>query len=541
MINLKEFFSNQSPLKNLLPGFQHRAEQEQMAEAITNALKSSKILVVEAGTGTGKTFAYLIPALTSGQKTIISTGTKSLQDQLYHRDLPLVGKALGRPVATALLKGRENYLCPKRLDQLTNLSDSLKNDLNEVHKWRHRTISGDKAELIEVSENSPIWALVTSNKENCLGKKCPKCFAAKARKKAQEADLVVVNHHLLLSDLAMKESGFLDFLPSVDAFIIDEAHQIPDLAIQFFGISLGSRELEKIVEEARVMTLPYSQSKLNKIIDNLQTSVNELRLYAPRNEGRYELEEVLSEIRESIQKLKNNLHDLQSAIAKLSDASVDLEKLYERLINLRDRLETLVCDDLFDGLRWLEVHPRSLRLHLTPLDVSEKLSKLIGNSFKSWIFTSATLAISDDFSHFITRMGLNGVEKLSFPSPFPLHENGLIFLPKNMPQPSDRNHTSVMLSEISPLLDSTSGGFFYLFTSHKALNNAKKWFKSNKKSLGGRELLSQGDTPRDELLRRFRESGNAVLLGTSSFWEGVDVRGQALTIVAIDKLPFISK
>ena len=540
MINYKEFFSIDSPLKDILPGYKPRIEQEQMAQAVSDAIKDSDKLVVEAGTGTGKTFAYLIPALMSNQKTIISTGTKSLQDQLYHRDLPLVGKALGRPIETALLKGRENYLCPNRLDQLTDLPDTLINDLQEVQKWRHLTKSGDKAELIKVPEYSPIWSLVTSNKDSCLGKKCPKCFASKARKKAQEADLVVVNHHLLLSDLAMKESGFLDFLPSVDVFIIDEAHQIPDLAIQFFGVSVGSRELEKIVDEARVMTMPFSQVKLSQIIDNLSHSIKDLRLSAPHNEGRYEFEEILNEIDDPLKKINTNLSDLISAICNLKDASVDLEKLNEKINNLKFKLETLSSDDPCDGLRWMEVHPRSLRLHLTPLDVSEKLGKIIVESFKSWVFTSATLAIAEDFSHFISRMGIDGVKQLSFPSPFPLQKNGLIFLPKNMPEPSDWNHTSTMLSEIIPLLNFTNGGMFCLFTSHRALNKAKKWFKSNKKSLCDRELFSQGDTPRNELLRRFRKAGNAVLLGTSSFWEGVDVRGQALTIVVIDKLPFVS-
>ena len=232
-----------------------------MAEAVAEAIANSDKLVVEAGTGTGKTFAYLIPALMSGRKTIISTGTKALQDQLYHRDLPLVGKAIGRPVTTALLKGRANYLCPQRLDQVTDPAPALLDDINEVREWRYRTTSGDIAELTVVPEDSPIWPLVTSTADNCLGQKCPEysnCFVVKARKAAQEADLVVVNHHLLLADLAMKEEGFVEFLPNADAIILDEAHQVPDLAVQFFGVTLGSRELERLVDEARAATLPPS-------------------------------------------------------------------------------------------------------------------------------------------------------------------------------------------------------------------------------------------------------------------------------------------
>jgi len=540
---LTEFFGDQSPLKDLLPGFQPRAGQGWMAEAVAEAIANSDKLVVEAGTGTGKTLAYLIPALMSGRKTIISTGTKALQDQLYHRDLPLVGKALGRPVSTALLKGRANYLCLQRLDQLMDPSRMLLEDLDEVRQWRYRTTSGDKAELIEVPEDSSIWPLVTSTADNCLGQKCPeysKCHVAKARKAAQEADLVVVNHHLLLADLAMKEEGFVEFLPGADAIIIDEAHQVPDLAVQFFGVSLGSRELERLVDEARTVTLPFSQPELNRRIDSLQTAISNLRADAPRSEGRHELHEIMTELRAPLDTLMHALHDVQIAVAEIGDASIELEKIHEQLVSMAERLAILVSDDSWDGLRWLEVHPRSMRLHLTPLDVSEKLSKLIENGLQSWIFTSATLAIAEDFSYFGTRMGLVGVAGLTFPSPFPLQQNGLIYLPENMPQPSDPGHTDVMLEAVMPMLDFTTGGMFCLFTSHRALNNARQWFKVNKKALSGRTLLVQGDAPRDDLLRRFRQAGDAVLLGTGSFWEGVDVRGPALSIVAIDKLPFAS-
>lgn len=541
--NLTEFFGDQSPLKDLLPGFTPRAGQGWMAEAVAEAIANRDKLVVEAGTGTGKTFAYLIPALLSGRKTIISTGTKALQDQLYHRDLPLVGKAIGRPVTTALLKGRANYLCPQRLDQVSDPASILLEDLNEVREWRHRTTSGDKAELIDVPEDSPIWPLVTSTADNCLGQICPeysKCHVVKARKAAQEADLVVVNHHLLLADLAMKEEGFVEFLPGAEAIILDEAHQIPDLAVQFFGISLGSRELERLVDEVRAGTLPYSQPELNRRIDVLQTSIRNLRADAPRQEGRHELSEVMTELREPLDNLSLAIRDVQAALADLGDASVDLEKIHEQLVGMTERLTILTGDDSWDGLRWLEIHPRSLRLHLTPLDVSEKLNGLIDNGFQSWVFTSATLAIGGDFSHFGSRMGLAGVAGLTFPSPFSLNQNGLIYLPEDLPQPSDPSHTDAMLEAVTPLLDFTTGGMFCLFTSHRALNNAKKWFKTHKSALGGRTLIAQGDAPRDDLLRRFRQIGDAVLLGTGSFWEGVDVRGPALSIVAIDKLPFAS-
>ena len=543
MIDLSEFFGANSPLKQLLPGFQPRAGQAWMAEAVAETIANLDKLVVEAGTGTGKTFAYLLPALQSGRKTIISTGTKALQDQLYHRDLPLIGKAIGRPVATALLKGRANYLCLERLEHNTDVGETLLDDLNAVREWRHRTDSGDKAELTEVAEDSRIWPFVTSTVDNCLGQKCPeysKCHVVKARRAAQEADLVVVNHHLLLADLAMKEEGFVEFLPGAEAIILDEAHQIPDLAVQFFGVSLGTREIERLIDEVRVATVPFRQSELQRRIDAVQTALRVLRAEAPRQEGRQQLAEVIDQLREPLDALRLALGELNTALAEIADSSIELEKLHEQLTSILERLVLLATDDSWDGLRWLEINPRSLRINLTPLDVSSTLNGLIDNAHQAWIFTSATLAVGEDFSHFTKRMGLVDVAGLTFPSPYAVERNGLIYLPPGLPQPSEFGHTESMLEAVVPLLKKTTGGMFCLFTSHRALNTAKKWCRTHKKSLGGRQLLVQGSAPRDDLLRRFREAGDAVLLGTGSFWEGVDVRGQALTIVAIDKLPFAS-
>jgi len=541
VIDLSEFFGDESPLKKLLPGFQPRAGQAWMAEAVAETIANRDKLVVEAGTGTGKTFAYLLPALQSGRKTIISTGTKALQDQLYHRDLPLIGKAVGRPVKTALLKGRANYLCLHRLDQATDVADSLADDLRAIREWRHRTRSGDRAELTDVAEDSMVWPLVTSTVDNCLGQRCPEysnCHVVKARRAAQEADLVVVNHHLLLADLAMKEEGFVEFLPDAEAIIIDEAHQIPDLAVQFFGVALGTRELERIVDEIRAATLSFQQPELQRRIDKLQTAIRALRADAPRKEGRHQLSEVLPDIRAALDTLRMALGEMQVSIGEIADTSVELEQLHLQLIGAIERLTLLASDETWDGLRWIEINPRSLRLNLTPLDVSETLRGMIDNANQAWVFTSATLAIGEDFSHFVSRMGLPGIVGLTFPSPYAVQENGLVYLPPDLPEPSDPLHTAAVLESVTPLLKMTAGGMFCLFTSHRALNNAKKWFRSHKKILGGRKLLAQGSAPRDDLLRQFREAGDAVLLGTGSFWEGVDVRGQALTIVAIDKLPF---
>jgi len=543
MLSLTDFFGHASPLKKLLPGFQPREGQAWMAEAVAETIANSEQLIVEAGTGTGKTFAYLLPALASGRKTIISTGTKALQDQLYHRDLPLIGKAVGRPVSTALLKGRANYLCLQRLANVAGQHECETADLNAVREWRHRTVSGDKAELNEVAEDSAVWPLVTSTVDNCLGKDCPlykDCFVVKARRAAQEADLVVVNHHLLLADLALKEEGFVEFLPGAEAIILDEAHQIPDLAAQFFGISLGSRELERLSDEIRAATVSLSDSVLQRRIDKVITAARKLRADSPRTEGRHEMSAVLPEIGGSLQKLRGALRDLQDALSPLADTSVELGKLHEQLLAVQEKLSHLASDESWDGLRWLDVNPRSIRLHLTPLDVAGTLSGLINASHQAWIFTSATLAVGEDFSHFSERMGLGAAIGLAFPSPYALSKNGLIYLPPGLPQPSDPEHTPQMLKTVTRLLDLTAGGMFCLFTSHRALNAARKWSKTNKRALRDRPLLIQGDAPRDDLLRRFRDYGNAVLFGTGSFWEGVDVRGPALSVVAIDKLPFAS-
>jgi ATP-dependent DNA helicase DinG len=543
LLNLADFFGPDSPLKKMLPGFQPRAGQAWMAEAVAEAIGEQGQLVVEAGTGTGKTFAYLVPALMSGRKTIISTGTKALQDQLYHRDLPLIGKVIGRPVTTALLKGRANYLCLHRLDTVASQASgkTLQADLNSVHKWRHGTATGDRAELVEVAEDSLVWPLVTSTADNCLGSRCPdyqKCHVVKARRAAQEADLVVVNHHLLLVDLAMKETGFVEFLPGAEAIIVDEAHQIPDLATQFFGVQMGSRELERFFDELRAATLALTGSAFQKRIDGAVTGLRNLRADAPRKEGRYELAKVYGDMREAFDQLRDSLRELQTALQPITDASIEVDKLYEQLLGMIERLLLLVSDETWDGLRWLDVNPRSFRLNLTPLDVAATMQGIIGARQQAWIFTSATLAVGEDFSHFCSRMGINAATGLTFPSPYDLDQNGLIWLPPGLPTPSDSEHTEKMLEAVAPLAKLTSGGIFCLFTSHRALNAARKWIKSNRRKLKGRPILLQGDGPRDDLLRRFREHGNAVLFGTGTFWEGVDVRGQALTVVAIDKLPF---
>lgn len=545
MTAISEYFGADSPLGKTLPGFKPRAGQAWMAEAVAETLAESGQLVVEAGTGTGKTFAYLVPALLSGKKTIISTGTKALQDQLYHRDLPLVSRAIGRPVTTALLKGRANYLCLHRLEDVAPqlATHAMAGDLDAVREWRHRTRSGDRAELTDVAEDAAVWPLVTSTADNCLGAECPlyqECHVVRARRAAQEADLVVVNHHLLLADLAFREEGFVEFLPGAEAIILDEAHQLPDLAAQFFGISIGSRELKRLGDELRAATLGLGQPELQRRLDDMAQAVRELRAEAPRDEGRYELSALREALHLPLVTLVAAMKTLLEGLETVDDGSAELEKLHERLWNATERLQHLNDDESWEGLRWLDVGKRNVRLHLTPLDVSARLGGLFGTGTQAWVFTSATLAVGEDFGHFTNRTGLGEARCLAFPSPYALAENALIWLPPGLPNPSDRGHTDAVMESVAPLLEYTTGGMFCLFTSHRALNAARRWCRANRRALRGRRLLVQGDGPRDDLLRRFRDSGSAVLLGTGTFWEGVDVRGPALTVVAIDKLPFAS-
>ena len=431
----------------------------------------------------------------------------------------------------------------QRLEQLTGPAQDLSDDFNAVAAWRHRTLTGDRAELTAVREDAPIWPLVTSTVENCLGQKCDyyhDCHVVRARRAAQEADLVVVNHHLLLADLAMKEAGFVEFLPGADAIILDEAHQVPDLAVQFFGIAVGTRELDRLVDETRLLTAPFGQAELNRRVDALATAVRVLRADSPRDEGRYELDDVLPRLGEPLRRIGAALSDLVEALLALAEASDEIENMAEQLVAVGEKLALLVEDSAWDGLRWLEVNPKSLRLNLTPLDISDKMATLMSAGHQAWILTSATLAVGEDFSHFTSRLGLADTRCLAFPSPFDLAHNGLVYVPKRLPAPSDREHTRAVLEALVPVLELTDGGVFCLFTSHRALNNARSWFRRHRSVLGKRPLFEQGTAPRDDLTRRFRDAGNAVLLGTGSFWEGIDVRGEALTVVMIDKLPFAS-
>jgi ATP-dependent DNA helicase DinG len=545
------------PLALGLSGYSPRAAQAQLAEAVARAMGGRETLVAEAGTGTGKTYAYLVPALLSGQRTIISTGTRALQDQLYHRDLPRVREALGASLKTALLKGRANYLCQYRLEQAKGETFNTREvaaQFQRVVAWAGRTQRGDLAELADIAEDSPLWPQVTSTADNCLGGDCPfwsECFVAKARQQAQAADLVVVNHHLLLADLAIKQEGFGEILPGAAAFVLDEAHQLPELASQFFGEGLGARQLADLSRDA-LAECKHVTASLATVLGparSLEHAMREARLVMEGLPQRGPMARMMAQpkLPGAMDMLEHTLSELQQALAPLSEASPGFAACSDRAVELQRRLrawreapEPAEDADPDDeraaeaySVRWYELTQRGFTLQRTPLDVSGPLRAYREKSRAAWIFTSATMAVAGDFRHIGKRLGLDSPRELLQPSPFDWPEQALCYLPPNLPEPNSRDFLHAMLDEVWPVLEASKGRAFLLFTSHRALREAAEQLRD-----GPWPLFVQGTAPRNTLLEQFRASGNGVLLGAASFWEGVDVAGEALSVVVIDRIPF---
>ncbi len=546
MIDLSYFFGSAGLLAARLPGFSHREQQQAMAERIAAVIEKGGVLICEAGTGTGKTFAYLVPALLSRRKILISTGTRNLQDQLFHRDLPLIRDALGLPVSTALLKGRTNYLCRHRLsliqDEVSHLPADLRRQLQQVRDWAQVTQRGDIAELT-LPEDAPIWPEVTSTTDNCLGQDCPQwqnCHLVAARREAQSADVVVVNHHLLCADLALKDEGFGEILPGADCFVIDEAHQLPDTASSFFGLSLSSRqlldlardsELEAQHEASDVPAFIKRAAALRRAVQNVRPGLGE----TDRRGAWRELAED-AEVRRALGTLERQLKALADALRVMNGRGKGLDACQVRAADLLVRLRILMASESPDAVRWFETLGRGFRLHQTPLEVASLFRKQIGQTRTAWVFTSATLAVGRGFEHFARQLGIEQALTERWDSPFDYPNQALWFVPSGLSQPSEPEYNQQVIALAREVIGYSRGRAFLLFTSHRALRETAS-------GLNGQipyPLLVQGSAPRAELLERFRELGNAVLLGTSSFWEGVDVRGEALSCVLIDRLPFAS-
>jgi ATP-dependent DNA helicase DinG len=544
-MQIAEVLGPQGLLARAIDGFAYRAQQEEMAQAVAEAIEDRGLLVAEAGTGTGKTFAYLVPALLSGRKVVVSTGTRNLQDQLYLRDLPRLRSAMAAPARVALLKGRANYLCLQRMEGALLDARGHRRELMRwliaVRDWAQHTRSGDIAELSAVPEDAAVWPLVTSTADNCLGQECPawsRCHLVEARRRAQEADIVVVNHHLLCADLALKEEGFGELLPAADAFIIDEAHQLPDVASGFFGSSLSTRQL---LELARDSEIEYRReagdlAEIPAMLEQLAKSARDLRLEFGQGQRRGAWREVVGQpaIMAALGECRERLDEVRSALEALHGRGKGLDACLLRCEQLCLRLEALQAEPAESEIRWFETHQHSLRLNSTPLDVAEPFQAQMQRRPAAWVFTSATLAVGDSFEHFLNQLGLGAALTRKWDSPFDYPHQALWFVPRGMPEPSDPGYTAAVVGLALPILEASAGRAFLLFTSHRALREAAELLAAR----CALPLLVQGSAPKAELLSRFVELGNAVLLGTASFWEGVDVRGEALSLVLIDKLPF---
>ena len=539
---LDEIFGADGALAERLPGFTYRAAQQQMAALVVEALESGRHAVIEAGTGIGKTFAYLLPVLLLERRAIISTGTHTLQDQLFARDLPLLGAVVGRPMQVAVLKGRANYLCWHRLGAAlregTRDAETV-GALRALDSWGQTSDSGDLTELEDLAEDYALRNQVTSTVDNCLGRECEfvdRCFVVEARRRAQAADVVIVNHHLLLADLSLKDSGFGQLLPGTDAVIVDEAHQLPDIAQQFFGWSVGTREIESLTRDV------FAEARVAGVLSHVDASLSAigratvtLRVAVARPDGRTPWIAAPAALRDGLPDLAAALETLAAALEPLTESRASIRNCFERCTACAKRLRDIIVADPSEGLRWFDLAPGHVAVHWTPLDVGAALAARIEAQNGVWVFASATLAVGEDFTHFLSRIGLRAPLTGVLPSPFDYQRNARIYLPQGLPDPSDEHYVESLLAATWPLVEAARGGAFLLFTSYRALQRAEQWLQGRRAP--GRVLV-QGRGSRSDLLTQFRADGNAILLGTGSFWQGVDVRGRALRIVMIDKLPF---
>jgi ATP-dependent DNA helicase DinG len=539
-----DLLGESGPFAKLIDGFQPRPQQQAMLQAVLETMQTQSTAVIEAGTGVGKTFAYLAPALLNHGRVIVSTGSKTLQDQLYHKDLPVVRKALQSGAKTALLKGRANYLCLHRL-HLTQAEGRLPDKksvvwLRRIGDWSGLTRSGDIAELSAVPRDAEIWQRVTSTTENCIGAECgdyQDCFVVKARRAAQEADVLVVNHHLFFADLAIKEEGFGELLPLADVVVLDEAHQLPEIASNFFSDTFSSRKLQDWKRDTllEVLASAADMPDIRTHLEALEKAVLDLRLAldTPGQRAPWSRMRNKPAIVEHLQTLTDTLDTLETLLEHAAERSKGLQACFARLQEHKGSLQRL-NNPPPDTVQWFETFTRGFALTTTPLDVSVPFKKSVAELPCSWVMTSATLAVGQSFEHFNQRMGLDEAATLQLDSPFDFWRNSLLYLPAGLPEPQDRDFVAALVEASIPVINACGGRTFMLFTSYRALNEAAELLQDRI----GFPLLIQGELPPREMIERFRELGNAVLLGTASFWEGVDVRGEALSCVIIDKLPF---
>jgi len=550
MPSLSDVFSPEGLLAESIPGYRLRPQQLEMAERIASAISGNKVLVAEAGTGTGKTFAYLVPALLSGGKVIVSTGTKNLQDQLFSKDIPTVRKVLGSPVQVALLKGRANYLCHYHLERAQAdgrfFSREDAADAARVARFAKQTKTGDKAECGEVSENSPVWGMVTSTRENCLGQDCPyhkECFVLAARREALAADLVVVNHHLFFADVMLRDEGTAELLPACNTVIFDEAHQLPETASLFFGNNVSTAQVLDLARDARVEGLTSARDCLDlpKVCGVVEKAAKDLRLTLPVEAARFSLVQLEERMGfdNGLVGLIREIDVLAALLETQAQRSEGLENCWRRAGELVTQLRRWQSGADANYVRWGETYTHSLQLNATPLIIAGIMQKQMSGHPRAWIFTSATLAVQKDFSHYCAEMGLTDAESAAWDSPFDYGQQAVLYAPTGLPDPNTYTYTEAVVKAAFPAVEASGGRAFFLCTSLRAMRRTRELLQEHLERAGlDFPLLMQGEGSKNELLERFRRLGNAILVGSQSFWEGVDVRGEALSLVVIDKLPF---
>lgn len=547
-------FAEDGPLARLIPGFRPRVQQLEMAQAIAEAIKGNRVLVAEAGTGTGKTFAYLVPALLSRGKVIISTGTKTLQDQLFHRDLPAVRKALKVPVGIALLKGRQNYACHYHVARAQTEGRFLTREdtayIRQIGKWLQITQTGDKSECTGVPEDATVWLAATSTRENCLGQDCPnakECFVMAARRAAQEADVVVVNHHLFFADVMLRDEGMGELLPACNTVIFDEAHQLPETASMFFGDSVSTGQMLDLARDTRTETMISARDALDLLAAtrSLEKAARDLRLAIPGENARLAYEQIMEreDFVAALDVAEAELEQFVEYAEVQAERAEGIEKCWQRATELHKRLTTWQSLNQPESIRWVEVFSQSASLNITPLNVADIFRKQIEGQAKSWIFASATLAVGRSFSHYNGELGLSQLDPQPatgmWGSPFDYASQAVLYAPKGMPDPNSPDFIDAIIAEAVPVIRAAQGRTFILCTSLRAMQRIHEGleYRFHREALDF-PLLLQGQASRSELLERFRRLGNAVLVASQSFWEGVDVPGDALSVVIIDKLPF---
>ena len=562
MIDLDAYFGAGGALEHAVEGYRARPQQLEFARAVLQAIEDSGVLIAEAGTGTGKTFAYLVPALLAGGRVIVSTGTKTLQDQLFHRDLPRVRQALGATLDVALLKGRANYVCLHHLEEsaargtFAHRDDALA--LQRIRRFAAVTVSGDKSECGDVPESSPAWSHATSTRENCLGSACrhyQDCFVMRARKRASDADVVVVNHHLFFADVVLRDEGVQDLLGAANTVIFDEAHHLPDLARLFFGRSLSTAQVLELARDARLAEAQHARES-TAIGDSAlaaEKAARDLRLALGNAAGRT----AVAALRDR-GSFDRALDALATALAGLGEKLAAQEERAEEIRNCRARCDALGAEiaawragderpreDAFGDtedeamVRWIEAWPQSAVMYMTPLEVGRVFRSQVEAERRAWIFTSATLSVNGDFSHYQSETGLAQARTESWPSPYDFANQALLYVPEGLPDPNSEGYVEAVIEAAWPVVRASGGHAFLLFTSLRAMDRGFERLEAKVRAEGlDWPLLLQGSAARNELLERFRRSPHAVLVASQSFWEGVDVKGEQLSVVVIDRLPF---